>query len=108
MAAGQRELGFVVIELSGLPGSSGMAYFASLWEAALHVVRVLAVLEILEMTGDAGSLSQIVVAVDVTISALARRNGMGASQRESGFGVIEVRRRPGYRRVAPLASLRES
>ena len=108
MAASQREFGFIVFKLSRLPGVGRMAYFASLGEAALYVVRVLAVLEILQVTGDAGSLSQIVVAVDVTISALARRNGMGASQRESGFGVIEVRRRPGYRRVASLASLRES
>jgi hypothetical protein len=108
MAAGQREFGFIVIKLSRLPGVGRVAYFASLGETALHVVRVLAVLEILQVTGDAGSLSEIVVAVDVTISALARRNGMGASQRESGFGVIEVRRRPGYRRVASLTSLRES
>ena len=108
VAAGERELGFVVIELGRLPGAGRVACFTSLWEAALHMVRIVGVLEILQMARDARSLSQVVVIVDVAIGALARGNAVAAGERESGLGVIEVRRRPGRRGVARLACFGES
>ena len=82
-----------------------MADFASLRETALHVVRVVRVLEILQVTGNARRLGQVVVVVDVAIGAGARRHGVHPGEREPGFAVIEVRRRPGDGCVTGLASL---
>src|SRR5260370_7908179 len=72
------------------------------------MVRIVGVLEILQVARDARSLSQVVVIVYVAIGALARGNAVAAGERESGLGMIEVRRRPGRRGVARLACLRVS
>src|SRR6202023_186168 len=89
VAAGERELGFVVIELGRLPGAGRVACFTSLWEAALHMVRIVGVLEILQMARDARSLSQVVVIVDMAIGARTWRHGVSASEEESSECVIE-------------------
>ena len=108
VSAGQREPSLGVIESRGLPGAGRVAYFASLREAALHVVRVVGVLEILLMARDARSLGQAVVVVGVAVGTRARRHGVSACERESGLGMVEVRRLPRARRVAHFASLREA
>jgi len=97
-----------MVEVRRLPRARRMAHFASLREAALHVIRVISVLEILQMAGDAGGLGEAVIVVDVAVDTRARRHRVRAGERESGLGVIEVRRRPGHRGVARLACLRES
>jgi hypothetical protein len=108
VGAGERESGLGMVELRRLPGAGRVAHFASLREAALHVIRVISVPEILQMARDARSLGQVVVVVDVAVDTRARRHGVSAGERESGLGVIEIRWRPGRRGVARLACLRES
>src|SRR6202521_1324747 len=108
VSAGERESGLGMVEVRRLPGAGRVAYFASLREAALRVIRVISVLEILQMANDARSLGQVVVVVDVAVGTLARRNGVTAGKRESGLGMVEVRRLPRARRVAHFASLREA
>jgi len=60
------------------------------------------------MTADAGRDRDVVVVVDVTIGALARRHRMRPGQRESRLRVIESRRLPGRSVVASVASLGEA
>ena len=83
VGAGQREPSLGVIEIRWLPGAGRVAYFAGLREAALHVIRLLGVLEILQMASDARSLGQVVVVVDVAVGTRARRHGVRAGERES-------------------------
>ena len=85
-----------------------MATVAGLRKSALDVARILAVLEILEMAAHAGGLRQAVIVVDVAIRAGSWRHHVLAREREAGLGVIEVRRRPGDRRMARFAGLCES
>jgi len=60
------------------------------------------------VTGDAGRIRDVVVAVDVAIRTLPRRHHVRSGQRERRLRVIEGRRLPCARRVAGFASLGES
>ena len=60
------------------------------------------------MAVHAGRAGQVVVVVDVTIGALARRDRVSASQRESGGTVIEFRIEPGVSTVTESAIRREA
>ena len=104
----QRKTRFRMIESRRLPGCGGVAGFASLGESPAHVIRVRGSLEILQVTRHAGRAGQVVVVVDVTVRALARRHGMRTGQNESGRGVIELAIGPGHRVVTLLAGGRES
>src|ERR1700724_3093317 len=72
------------------------------------VDRLLGVVVVLLVAGNARGLGKVVIVIDVAIGASARRHGVAAGERESGLGVIEVRRRPGRRGVARLACFGES
>lgn len=81
MRAGQGESRLAVIELSRLPGSRVVADLASLGKPLLHVIGIVGALEILEMAGNTGCISQIVIIVDVTLRA--SRIGVRSCQGEA-------------------------
>ena len=97
-----------MIKLRRGPCARRVAGFASLWETLLHVIRIRRALVILQVARHARGLRQVVVVVDVTIHAGARRDGMLPGQREASLRVIKLRRRPGTRCVTGFASLREA
>jgi hypothetical protein len=74
----------------GCPRYGGVALRAVRREVRRDVVGVRSALEILEVTGYASRAGQVVVIVDVTIGALARRHRMSTAQRESHRIVIEL------------------
>ena len=90
----QRKPRFRVIESRRLPGCGGVAGFASLRESPAHMVRVRGSLEIFQVARHAGRAGQVVVVVDVAISALSGRNRVRAGQHKIHCGVIEFRRLP--------------
>ena len=53
-----------------------MASFAGLCESARHVIRITGALEILQVTGYARRAREVVIIIDVAISALPRRYRM--------------------------------
>ena len=59
------------------------------------------------VAGHAGRAGEVVIVVDMTVSALPRRRGMRPSKRESRAVVVEGRIQPGRRVVALVAGLRE-
>ena len=100
MRAGQRESGLRVIEGRRLPCRRVVARLAGLFKSARNVVRVRAVLKILQMTRYASRAWQVVVVVDVAIGALPRRDSVGASQSKVHHGVVEGRWGPCHRGMA--------
>ena len=66
------------------------------------------VVVILLVAGDARSLRNVVVVVNVAIHASARWHGVLAGEREARLRVIEGCGLPAIRRVAGLAGLRET
>jgi len=80
-----------------------MTRLASLGEATCNVIRVLGVVEVLNMASDAGRGPQIVVVVDVAAFTRPRRHGMSARQQEAGSRVVKFRVEPAIRRVAAFA-----
>jgi len=60
------------------------------------------------VTTDARDIGDVVVVVDVAISTLTRRNGVGSGERKSRLGMIECRWLPGCSVMADVASLREA
>ena len=96
----------VVIEACRNPRRCAVAYLALLREPGTDVIRVRRTLEILEMAAHTGRASQVVVVIDMALRAFERR--VGASQREAGSRVIELRRHPRGCAVADFTGLRES
>jgi len=81
-----------------------MALRAVRREARRHVIGIRRALEIRHVTADASRAGQIVVVVDVTVSASARRHGVQAGQREIRHRiVIELRVQPVIGAVAGIA-----
>jgi len=80
-----------------------MTRLASLGEAPSHVVWVLGVVEVLNMTSDAGRGPKIVVIVDVAAFTCRRRHGMSARQKEARSRVVKFRVEPAIRGVAAFA-----
>ena len=107
MQAGQREAGFRMIEIRRRPPAGGVADFTGLREILLHVIGIVRSLVVLQVARDARGIGDVVVVIGVAIGALARRHGVQAGQREAGFRMIEVCRRPTAGGVADLAGLRE-
>ena len=103
----QREIHRIVIETRRCPRHRGVALLAGLRETAGHVTRVVGVLEIGQMAGDAGGARQIVVIVGVAVRTGSRRHHVRTCQRESGRIVIELRIQPVVGAVASLTSHRE-
>jgi hypothetical protein len=82
-----------------------VALHASLRKIRIDVVRVCGALEILQVTGNARSIRQVVVVVDVAIGTSARRHGVCSRQREVGKVVIESRVQPGACAVVALRTI---
>ena len=92
MEPGQREGCRVVIESRRNPCRGVMAHVALLRETGCHVVWTLGGLEILQVTGYAESAGQLVVIVDVALTAL--HGGVKASERPASAGVIKRSAQP--------------
>ena len=60
------------------------------------------------VAADAGSISDVVVVIDVAVGAGAGRHGVRAGEREAGFRVVKGRGIPGGRAVADVAGLGEA
>src|ERR1700674_738331 len=87
---GQGPAGLRVIEFAVSPGHGVVAGFAGQGQAGLDVIYgTHRVVVVLLMAGDAGRLVELVVPIDVAVGAGTWRNGVGASQRPTGWGVIE-------------------
>jgi hypothetical protein len=106
MGTRQGEGRVVVIEAGRNPRGCAVTYLALLWEPGTDVIRIRRALEILEMAAHTGRASQVVIVIDMALRALHRR--VGASQREAGSRVIELRRYPRGCAMADFAALRES
>src|SRR5947209_6627471 len=107
MRTGQNESGGGVIELAVGPRHHVVTLLAGCREPGMRDRRCCGVVVRL-MATNAGGDGDVVVVVDVTVGALARRNGMRTGQREPGCRVVKRCRLPGSGVVAGLASLRES
>ena len=98
----------VVVEGSVQPGRRAVALIASLGEVSRDVIRIRCALVVLQVAGDASRAIQRVVVVNVAIGTLARRNGVEASQRKAGGGMIELAIGPQHRVMALLARRRKA
>jgi len=99
-----------VIECRSRPGSRGVASLArsreELWLRLVARVRGVVVIRL--MAADTRDRQSRVVAVHVTVSALARRHCVRTRQRECRVGVVEGGVGPDCSVVAQLARGRES
>ena len=107
MGAGEREARLGVIESCGLPSGGIVTRIAGLRESAGNVVGICGSLKILEVARNAGGRGQVVIVVDVAVSASPRRDGVRTREREVDGVVVEACRRPACSGVARFASLRE-
>ena len=106
MRACQREYRLRMIEGRRLPRGSGVARFAELRVARFHVVWVRGLVVVRQVTAHALGRSTGEFIVDMALRAL--HWDMRPGQRELRGGiVIEFRTRPGRRRMARRAILRE-
>jgi hypothetical protein len=96
----------VVIETSRSPCGSVVAHLALLRKSSRYVIRIGGSLIILQMTVHASCAGDVVVPIDVALTAL--HINVGACKRPSSRGMIEFRRIPAGRVVADLALLGES
>jgi hypothetical protein len=76
MRSGQGKSGFGVVKLSWLPGPRRVTEFAVLGKAARHMVGILCSHIIFLMAGVTRRTRQVVIVVNVTIGADARRVGV--------------------------------
>ena len=106
MHAGQRKACRGVVELPIAPLHRVVALLACGGESRVRY-RSGRVVVVPLVAADASRAADVVVVVDVTIRALARRHVVRSGQRESGFGVIEGRRLPGRSVMAGVAGLSE-
>jgi len=107
VGAAQREAGSVVIKRCVQPGAGAVTLIAGLREVRRDVIRIRRALIVLEVAADAGRSGQVVIVVNVAISALARRNRVKSSQRESRGVVIERRVHPVRCVMTLVTGLRE-
>src|SRR5262249_14232240 len=107
MQSGKRKPGAVVVELRVRPVAGVVALLAGLREVRSRVIRIGRALEVLQVSGYAGSAGSVVVIVNVAVGAGARRHGVQAGEREPGAVVVELRVRPVAGVVTLLAGLRE-
>lgn len=97
-----------MVELSICPLHGVVASFTGGGEARRNVGnRTNRVLIILQVTRDTRGVGQVVIVVNVTIGALARRDCVGSGEWEPGAVVIESGILPRSRIVALLTRLRK-
>jgi len=106
--SGEREPSAVVVKCRVQPAAGGVTGFASLRESASDVVGIRGSLEILEVARHAGGAVQGVVAVDVTVGALARRIGVQSGQGKARGGMIKLAVGPLHDVMALLARCGEA
>src|SRR6185437_892029 len=75
-----------------------VAHLALLWEPGRRVVRIVGVLEVLQVAGNACRTE--IGELPVRMAALALQRGVRAGEREAAQGVVESGVRPGNRAVA--------
>ena len=107
MQSSKRKPGAFVVELRVHPVAGVMALLAGLWEVRSRVVGIRRALIVLQMAGDAGRAGQIVVVVDVAVSAGPRWDCVQPGERKPGAVVVELRVHPVAGVMALLAGLRE-
>jgi len=107
MQSGERKSGRVVVELRIRPVAGAMALLAGLRETRCDVVGIRRALEVPQVAGHACGAAQGVIIIDVTIRALARRNGVQSGQRKASHRMIELGIAPLHRIVAAFARVRE-
>jgi hypothetical protein len=95
----QREGRVVMVEDGVGPNRRVMAQIAGLREACRDVVWIVGSVVVSEVAGTAGRAGQLVVIVDVALTAL-RTGQVEPGQRPAGGGVIELAIRPQRRVVA--------
>ncbi len=105
--SGERKPGAIVVELRVRPVAGVMALLASLREVRGRMVGIGGSLEILHVARHAGVSGQVVVVIDVAVSAGARWHGVQSGERKPGAIVVELRVRPVAGVMALLARLRE-
>lgn len=91
--AGQRPTRRTVIELAIGPENRVMTHFALLWKSCGLMVRVVGLVVVVQVARHASRVCQFVVVVHVTLRTLQCL--MRASQRPSGFAVVEQCSGPG-------------
>ena len=106
--SGQRECGVVVVERRIRPRHRVMAYGAGCREAGRGVRGIIGRCVILLVARVTRSASQVVVAVDVAIRALAGRHGVRSGQREPRGRVVKLAMAPEHRVVTTFAGGRET
>jgi len=83
---------FTVIKGCWNPRRRVVAHFTLLRKSYLHMVGVVGVLEIRQVTGNTNCVRQLVISIDVTLRTL--QCGMGAGQRKACAVVVELCARP--------------
>lgn len=106
MHAGQRETGGGVIEMAVSPLHGVVALLASRREPRMRD-RSCRVVVIGLVTANTRRAGQVVIVVDVAISALARRHGVATGEKEPGRRVVELGIQPVVGAVAGVALSRE-
>ena len=90
MHAGQRECCLIVVELAVSPKGGVVAQLASRWETYCNVIDgTLGVVVVRLVAADACRVGQLVIVVDMAISALPWRNQMRAGQGKASLRVIK-------------------
>ena len=82
MRSAQREPGGAVVEGCIQPTGRVVTLLTGLREIRRHVIRIRRALEIFQVAGHARGARQVVIAVDVAVGALPRRNRMCAGESE--------------------------
>ena len=88
MSSGKSESRGRMVEGCVPPGRSVVAALASLRYPGLHMVGIGRALEVLQVTGHATGVGQVVIPIDVALRTLQR--DVRAGQREAGSRVIEA------------------
>ena len=96
----------IVIEGCGNPCGGVVADFALLRESDLRMIRVVGVVVVRQVAGDARRVCQLVISVDMALRTL--QWSVRSRERPSGLAVIELRPRPGRCAVTSVASGGES
>src|SRR5262249_55171875 len=105
VSSSEREARRAVIESRRRPSGSAVAHLTLLRECPGDVIRIRRPLVVLQVTGHATGLGQVVVVIDVALRAL--QASMGPCKGKSSVVVTERGRRPARDGMTDLALLGE-